>query len=123
MKTKQIRPVRNMLFSLRDIFTRLDIDDSPCLGFVVLVNGKRHESVLQYSHVTEAELLSVPGFADSIWKYSHTTNEWIPVFRYAGSAPITDFIDQEASINRWELGDDPDTQWCTPKGFPRKQYA
>jgi len=67
--------------------------------------------------VSYEDVLSIPGFAESWWEYKYETDEWIPVFHYVGTAPITDFIDHEPKNSSYE-----NAQWCTPKGFPREQY-
>lgn len=66
--------------------------------------------IVQDSHLTDAELLSVPGFASSVWRYSWTIHEDIHLFMYEDRRPITDFVDIADS--------DASGALVTPKGFP-----
>lgn len=116
-------PRRNEVFTLAQVQNDLELRDSPSLNFVMRAkDGSTLEACLQDSHVTVEQLLSVPGFADSKWRFHRETSEWIPVFYYSeeNEKSITDFIDFEEYIDPYRL-DEP-TLWCTPKGFPCKQY-
>lgn len=99
----------------------LTLRDGPHLSFKLDVNGKKVEACLQDSHVTDEQLLAVPGFAESVWTYRYETSEWIPIFAYASTnvKPITDLIDYEPWIDPYETRLN---FWCTPKGLPRRQY-
>lgn len=114
MADKKINPVSGQVYTLAQIFNDLNLPDSPSLCFSYLVKG----GVIQTSHVTHAELLAVPGFAESRWRYRYETSEWIPLFMYAGEAPITEFV----TIEPW-LADFPEAEtfWVCPKGHPREQ--
>lgn len=106
------------VYSLNDIVNCLELRDGPSLGFHY--NGK--EGVIQDSHLSAEELLSVPGLGDTTWKYIRETNEWIPVFQYHGEIedllatvdlePYSDTTFPEHADLYW---------WVTPKGFPREQ--
>lgn len=109
-------PVRGCTYSLATICNDLKLLDSPSLGIVI--NGRK--SVIQNAHVLDDELLSIPKFADSLWEYKYTTNEWIPIFEYVGQTNITEFVDYENEINF--DGAVLESLWVTPKGFPREQY-
>ena len=110
-------PVRGQLYTLREVYN-LNLRDSPHLGVVIDGNS----SVVQDSHVTTEEMLSVPGFADTKWEYIRETHEWIPIFRYAKvNPPITDFVDYEPENSEWALKEGG--LWVTPKGFTREQYT
>lgn len=117
MNTKtRIHPRAGQTYSLRQIAETLYLRDSPSLGFT----HEGRDGVIQDSHLTEEEMLTVPGFADSQWRFVRETHEWIPIFRYAGSQPITDFIEIEQAVDYW-TGRKEDAWWAVPKGFPRPQ--
>lgn len=119
---RKMYPLRNEVYTLAQIQNDLELRDGPSLNFVIRAkDASTIEACLQDSHVTTEELLTVPGFADSKWRYHYETSEWIPVFYYSdeNEKPITDFIDFEEHIDPHR--DEPDL-WCTPKGFPREQY-
>lgn len=110
MKTNH--PSRLRTYTLTQVFD-LDLPDSPSLGFKY--EGVR--TVVQDSHVTVEELLSVPGFANTRWEYIRTTNEWIPVFSAVDDEAVVACVDVEPYF-----GIEPGNFWVTPKGFPRTQY-
>jgi hypothetical protein len=100
------------LYTLEQIVRELYLRDSPAL--MVELNAKM--SCVQDSHLTDTELLSVPGFAKTKWRYVRETSEWIPVFHWADPTDPKTFLDVEPSK------DDRDRyHWVTPKGFPREQ--
>ncbi|BAG41508.1 hypothetical protein [Ralstonia phage phiRSL1] len=115
--TKNRYPVRGTNYTLRQILSELTLDDSPSLNFTVLgVDG-----VIQTSHVTEEQMLSVPYMADTVWQYVRTTREWIPIFTYVGNGDLREVLDLELwKREEWEK-DRPKFWWATPKGFPRQQ--
>lgn len=124
-------PKRGQVYTLRVIKTALKLDDSPHLGFwldlgedeMPTESGRtKVECVIQTSHVCSSDLLTVPGFADSLWRYRYTTSEWIPVFEYADEKSIREFVDIEHSTYWYDLENNPNSQWVTPKGFPRRQH-
>lgn len=104
-------PRRGVIYTLRDILEKLQLDDSP---FLYCDGG-----VIQTSHVTNEQLLSVPGMAETRWEYLRTTSEWIPLFLSVDSSGTVP-VDVEPNT-------DPDAKpgslWITPRGFPRKQYV
>ena len=112
---EKIQPIKGQVYSLRNVIQDLELLDSPHLCFI----SKREQGeVIQTSHLTEEELLSVPGFAETQWRYLYTTYEWIPIFRYVGRVEeLPQYIDWESDI------DNPGHLWVTPKGFPREQYV
>jgi hypothetical protein len=117
VQIQKVYPQRGHVYTLHEVEKVLDLDDSAHLGIVY--QGKR--TVIQTSHLTADQLLSVPGFKDTFWRYLYTTHEWIPVFEYDvdENRPITDFVD----VEQWLEQDGPtEGWWCTPKGFPREQY-
>ncbi|HRP36230.1 MAG TPA: hypothetical protein PLS50_00290 [Candidatus Dojkabacteria bacterium] len=106
-------PKVNEIYTLDQICNVLELDDIPCLEFKFGRYGN-----VQMSHVTNEQILSIPLFSETKWKYIRTTFEWIPIFKYSeeNKYPISRFLDLEINI------DQPSTWWATPKGFPRKQY-
>ena len=111
----RIYPVRGNIYSYAEI-TNLYLRDSEHLMFDHQETGQR--CVVQTSHVTEEELLSIPRFAETKWRYMRETDEWVPLFQFvehAGEPNIETFLDIEQD------GDD-EGFWCVPKAFPRKQW-
>ncbi len=104
-------PIRNNVYTLEQI-TKLYLRDSPAL----LVE---HNSAVQESHLTEQQLLSVPGIKDSKWKYIRETHEWIPIFNYCSDEPWQTYFDSEPYVGGF--GSQANALWVTPKGFPRAQ--
>lgn len=105
MTQRKPYPQRGHVYSLRDILTALELQDSPSLQY--------RNNPIQTAHLTSEQLLSVPGMAETRWQYLRTTIEWIPIFVHAdGDVPV----DVEPNV------DHPKLLWITPKGFPREQY-
>lgn len=105
-----------------------ELSDAPALD----VNIQGFMQSIQTSHVSDETLLkNCPAFADTLWRYEGTTDEWIPMFEYAGhkeSLSLDFLLD-------WEPNKDPYLKdknekrynpqvilWVTPKGSPREQY-
>jgi hypothetical protein len=116
----RIYPRPGSVYTLNMILKDLTLDDTPHLNF--WYNNLR--SVIQTSHTTDEELLSIPEFGLTEWKYIRTTSEWIPIFEYASDdeASILKFIDIEPYVDKYEVEPNP-TYWATPKGFPRDQHT
>ena len=53
-------------------------------------------------------------FGDTKWRYLHTTNEKIPVFKYFDALGIELFVDIVP------VPDEDEGYWVTPKGYPRE---
>jgi hypothetical protein len=138
--SNKIYPKRGGVYTLREVEIVLELRDSAHLGFwhdlgaawvcascanddddCPYVHNHKVQCVIQTSHVTRDDLLSIPGFADSKWKYRYETDEWIPVFEFVGT-DIQQFVNIVPSLCDYNLDRDPNSQWVTPKGFPRKQY-
>ena len=77
-------PFRQQTYTFSQI-CKLYLRDNPCLSFQH--NGIR--GVIQTSHVSDEQLLSVPLMADSKWVYIRETFEWIPVFRFSDQNTIS----------------------------------
>lgn len=115
MSKRKILPTRGGIYTADQIMNVLELRDAPHMYFTH--EGRR--SVVQNSHLTDAELLSVPGFADTKWTYLRTTDEWIPVFSAISDSAIRECVDIEPWIDPYS---DDAGFWVTPKGFPRQQY-
>lgn len=109
-------PKPGATYTLREIHSILKLDDSPHLGF----DHQGIRTVIQTSHVTDEELLAVPGLADTLWTYIRTTSEWIPSFVAVDHKAIAAFVDIEPMKAMFH--DDPPNWWVTPKGHVREQY-
>lgn len=99
-------PVRNQNYTLHEILNSLRLPDSPFL----LIDEQNN--CIQSSHITQEELLQVPGISGTRWRYVRTTHEWIPLFRYVDDRCISNFCDIQATH-------DGNGKWVTPKGYPR----
>lgn len=107
-------PRRGEEYSFEELL-QLTLDDDANLSFV-------HEglnAVIQSTHITDAELLSVPGFSQTRWRYIRTTSEWIPIFHAVDSEEVLKCVDVEPSACKFTTPH----WWATPKGFPREQYV
>jgi hypothetical protein len=110
-------PVRGEVYTLKEVL-QLQLRDGPSL-IIQNPRGKfPAEGVIQNGHVTDSELLSVPGFAETRWKFSHETSEWIPIFHYTEEIDIRTFVDIEVYEDVLE---ERPVLWITPKGFPRER--
>lgn len=113
--SKAILPKPGSVYTAKQILLVLELKDSPHLYF----SHENRRSVLQNSHLTNEELLSVPGFAETQWTYLRTTDEWIPVFTAVDDDAVRECVDAEPWIDPYDR--DPGF-WVTPKGFPRPQH-
>lgn len=110
--TKPNHPIPGMSYTLAQI-TQMHLGDSPCLQI-------RDVGVVQDSHLSDEELLAIPGMKGSKWIYIRTTSELIPVFLYAIDNPTyTHLFDTEPYKDPYNLT--TDLYWVTPKGYPRSQ--
>lgn len=114
-KSNRVLPKRGAIYSLQQVINVLALDDTPHLGF----KHKERSCVIQTSHISILDLLTIPEFAKSQWRYMFTTNEWIPVFEFQ-DADIEKFVDIEQEFDF--DGSLTKDFWVTPKGYPRKQY-
>lgn len=112
-------PRRGEVFTAREVLG-LPLRDSPSWGITVAHDPEVEydDPPMQDAHVTWEELLSVPGFAETQWRFVKETDEWIPVFEFVGTAEealaFCDVSKQWSDIwRRYEW-------WVTPKGFPRE---
>jgi len=115
----RVYPRSGQVYSLKEIMG-LYLRDSPCLGG--LVAGRM--AYIQDSHLTEEELLAVPGAAESQWKYIRETDEWIPIFHFEGPENgIAAFCDLSYAWD-WQKKeyDREEALYVTPKGHSSRQY-
>ena len=101
-----MQPVRGQVYSLKQVM-EMQLPDSPFL--TVYENGK--SCPIQDSHITKEQLLSIDSIEETRWMYLYTTDEWIPVFLYAGH-PVKQFTDFFKIEDKGE--------WITPIGFYRE---
>ena len=107
-----VYPEYNEVYTLYEMLKSLDLPDCPFLQF--FYNGV--ECVIQTSHVSNEELLNIPGMSESKWHYKTTTHEWIPIFEYTDdNIDILELVDIHLSKRENEY----DEYWVTPKGYPR----
>jgi hypothetical protein len=118
IEAARIYPKRGQVYTLAEIDKVLYMRDSAHLMFWFEVNGERKELVIQNScgNVPPVEL---PGWLDSQWKYMYETDEWIPIFRYAGQQPITDFVTIEDDLCEYA---EPGDKYVCIKGLHMDQY-
>lgn len=109
---QQQRPRLGRSYTLYEVLKVLALPDRPSLGF----RFDGYDGVIQYRHITNDELLSVFGIADSAWSYQYTTEECIPVFSYVGGTPVSQFLDLETGSSDSHAR--AAVWWATPKGFP-----
>lgn len=118
-------PRRGQVYTFAQI-CKLELRDSPHLGFDHPHHTLKHvkcQCVIQESHITVEQSLSVPGFASTKWEYIRETHEWIPVFKYVDERPITEFVDMEPEVDHPAIVQGRTLGWwVTLKGFPRQQY-
>jgi hypothetical protein len=115
----KIYPKAGQVYTLAEIQT-LYLRDSECL--MGEIAGR--QVVIQNTHLQPEEFLAVPGASESQWRYVRETEEWIPVFRYAGPENgMAAFCDMSWS---WDWSgkcyDRSEPLHVVPKGYPMRQY-
>jgi hypothetical protein len=109
-------PISGFEYTLEEMLLKMDLPDSPFLLF----NYKDNICIIQISHLTNEELLKIPGMASSTWEYHYTTFEWCPIFWYSDEdIDITTFVDIKKRKNKKEYDD---KYLVVPKGTNRKIY-
>ena len=108
-------PERGQVYTLREIETGLYLRDSACLNFT----HEGIESCVQ-GH-PDIDFTQPSAIADSEWRYVRETDEWIPVFRYAGTTPIDELLHIEPSLNYYN-GKRDGGYHAYFKGHEVKQY-
>lgn len=105
-------PVRNGQYTYSQMMA-MYLDDTPHLMFQV----GNVACTVQDSHITQEQLLTVPGFSALLWRYEYTNHEFIPIFKAVDNEAVLQCVDIEP------LSDDTESLWVTPKGFPRERYV
>jgi len=115
---KRIFPRRDEVYTFEQIVHELDLRDSACLTFwenEICQN-------IQDAHISEHDMLALPHWAESRWKFVMETNEWIPIFRFAKDNEVTidQLVDKEPHID--PFAKEAGVLWCVPKGTDREQW-
>lgn len=111
------RPIQQNIYTMAEIDNQLTLRDSP---FLRVHCGEGMERVaIQTSHM-EVRLSELsPEWAESKWRYIRETDEWIPLFTFAGTLE-----EQAALVDAYEvpvekrLFKDEREFMVTPKGHP-----
>lgn len=116
-------PLRNRVYTLKEIEHDLELRDSPFLRFCpqkVRMVGEKEAGiqVIQQSHI--ANLSDIPGWADTEWVYVRETEEWIPLFRAVNDAAIEALCVIEPDTSELRSGDG---MFIYPKAAPCQQYV
>lgn len=109
-------PIRNAEYTFKQICEELNLKDTPFLRFHY--NGEIQ--VVQTSHCTEEQMMALPFWAESCWRYQYTTDEWIPLFMFAKDQDIHALVDIAPMIDPY--AESPNVMHVTPKGLPEAQY-
>jgi hypothetical protein len=110
-----VKPRVGQVYSSEEILRNLDLRDTPF--FMFMFND--HRVVIQTSHMTDSEVLSVEKFSDVRWKYIRETSEWIPIFHAVDNDEILRLVNIEKSTDNYDGGDG---YWVTLVGHHREQY-
>lgn len=110
-------PIRGRTYTMAEIDNQLTLRDSP---FLRVNCGEGMERIaIQTSHM-EVRLSELsPEWAESKWTYDRETDEWIPLFTFAGTLE-----EQSVLVDAFEvpvekrLFRDEREFMVTPKGFP-----
>ena len=111
-------PRRGEVFTGAEIY-KLPLRDSPYLSVPVAHDPEVSfdDAPIQDAHVTFDEMLAVPGFAESQWRFIRETDEWIPVFDFIGTAEEALAFCDVTKV--WRSTWDRYEWWIVPKGHPR----
>lgn len=109
-------PRPGQVYTYEQIMNDLELRDRPSLGFAF----NEQSQVVQTSHLFYEEIIQVDGWFDSRWVFMYETDEWIPVFSYAGVPCISELVDMEPYLDPYD--EKPGRVWATPKGLGRRQY-
>lgn len=111
-------PRLNQVYTTAQI-DELDLDDSPAL--IIVHEGRK--GAIQDAHIS-ISLGKIPGLADLKWRYSRTTNEWIPIFHLVDGQEeamlaVLDLVPYKNPSEFAYARDDG--WWITPKAYPHTQ--
>lgn len=109
-------PKRGEIYLYNEV-EAFELDDCPF--YRVKIEGNSYP--VQTSHITREELeRNCPAWLETKWRYSHTTNESIPIFNFVGTDEERDSI-----VDFKEVPDDFENGacfWVTPKSSPRLHH-
>ena len=110
-------PQRGRVYTTAELY-KLELDDAPALICI-------DRSGVQNAHLSDEELLSVPGFAALRWAYAYRTSEWIPVFYLCPGQDeaLRACVDVEPWVDSVTGQVVPGAWNVTPRGYPREQYV
>lgn len=114
------RPVRDRIYTYAEIQT-LYLQDSPFL--MVSINGTMWPVQEDEKFDAVRQAPDIEGFMDTQWKYIRTTEEWIPIFHYAGERPIETFVTIEPDTESSDFRDNKGKLWVCFKGYRQPQYG
>lgn len=114
------RPVRGQVYTVEHIDNQLYLRDSAFLRFpIVTEDGERHLITMQSSHIGANISTLSPEWAAAKFEYQYETDEWIPLFRFAGTP------EEQAALIEWyevpyekRLFREQREFMVTPKGHP-----
>ncbi len=120
---KKYQPIPGTHFRAGQIFSELKLQHAPILCTYALVGTISMRVVFQTSHLSTAQLLSIQGFAESLWCYPNGATSNNPIFIHLlNHAELITFADIEPELkSRLKKGQKP-AWWITPKGFPLSQH-
>ena len=105
-------PKRGQIYTAAEVL-ELEWPYAPC--FQIPGHG-----TIQDGPLTPEDLLSVPGFSDTKWRYSHFVDDLTPIFHCVTIPQVLelvneeDYLDSDGTLIYGE-------KWITPKGFPLDQ--
>jgi len=113
------RPQRGAVYNLSEILCDLELLKSACLCFYVQDlcysdNRSSTEQIVDFTHLTDDQLLAIPGWSETQWRFAYETEEWTPVFRAIDDRSVERLCHIEPYVDR-------DMQsinhmWVTPRG-------
>lgn len=115
---KRFFPRANEVFTFKQIVEELDLRDSPCLTF----SENEISQNIQDAHINEHDILALPHWAESRWKFVRETDERIPIFVFAkdNQVSIDELVDKEPEID--PFAKEAGHLWVVPKGAKRDQW-
>ncbi|QYW04595.1 hypothetical protein pEaSNUABM14_00270 [Erwinia phage pEa_SNUABM_14] len=113
------------VYTLREMLTELSLRDTPNLGFTPVSvrypeTKEIRQQTVQDSHLTEEEMLALPGWAETKWRYIRETHEWIPVFVAVDNAEIEALCVIEPYTDRYFRNEG--IMHVYPRGVERAQH-
>jgi hypothetical protein len=114
------QPKRGTVYTVEQIDNELALRDSPFLRFwLTTEDGQRHLIPMQTSHIAANISTLSPEWAAAPFEFQTETDEWIPLFRFAGTP------EQQAALIDWHEVSEEKRLFrnereftVTPKGHP-----